>query len=574
MEPEYFPSQRAMKILNNLKLLTKLALPLCLIFVVSAAIVFSARSSLLSLAGETQEIVDVRAARAIEILQVAVALNEATLRQKSITSETNIADIQMLKEGYDTLKQKAIAGADKLIAMSDTPERRSKHETTKRLLGDYFSLADKAISLSLSGKNDEAIRISNNEARDARRKVVEAVNQRINATKKNLDEAKERAVEIANSATQKLTILAALGLTLSIGVLWAIVTLGVTRPLGVMTRAMSRLASGQLDVTVDGTARKDEVGLLARSLQVFKDNAIEAQRLAAAEAVEDAAKMRRARILDELTRAFEHKVSALSHGLAGAASEMEVTAHSMTGIAQQATQQTVIVEGAAERTSVNVQTVAAASEEMSASVQDIVYQVNQSSQIARQAVDKALRTNETVQRLSDTAERITSTASIISGIAAQTNLLALNATIEAARAGEVGRGFAVVANEVKELAGQSARATGEIGERISEIKAATREAVADIQEIGRVITEMSTYAGSVAAAMEEQGAATQEIARNVQQAAHGTEQVKTNISSVREGAGQTSAAASQVLSAAQKLTQHSERLTHEVSAFLADVKAA
>ncbi|MCJ2088348.1 methyl-accepting chemotaxis protein [Methylobacterium sp. E-005] len=574
MESEYFPSRRVMKILNNFTLLTKLTLPLCLIFLVSAAVVFFARSNLLSLADDTQEIVDVRAARAIEILQVAVSLDEATLRQKSITSETNLADIQKLKEGYDALKQKALVGAENLIAMSDTPERKSKHEITRRLLGDYFLLADRANSLSLSGQNAEAIRISNNEARDARRKVVEAVNQRIDATRKNLDEAKNRAVEIANSATQKLTALAAIGLAVSIGVLWAIVALGVTRPLSVMTRAMSHLASGQLDVRVDGTSRKDEVGLLARSLQVFKDNAIEAQRLAAAEAAEDAAKMRRAQILDELTKTFEHKVSALSHGLAGAASEMEVTAHSMTGIAQQSTQQTVIVEGAAERTSVNVQTVAAASEEMSASVQDIVYQVNQSAQIAQQAVDKAIRTNETVQRLNATAERITSAASIIAGIAAQTNLLALNATIEAARAGEVGRGFAVVANEVKELAGQSARATGEIGERISEIRAATREAVSDIQEIGRVITEMSTYAGSVAAAMEEQGAATKEIARNVQQAAHSTEQVKTNISSVREGAVQTSTAASQVLNAAQKLTQHSERLSHEVGAFLAGVKAA
>jgi len=361
---------------------------------------------------------------------------------------------------------------------------------------------------------------------------------------------------------------------MALGVLATMVGRRVTRPILGLSAAMSNLSAGRLDEAVPGQERGDEIGLMARAVQVFKEGLIAKQAAEAAAADEADAKMRRANLLDDLTKRFERNVSVLTQGLAGAATEMETTAQSMTATADDTTQQTLSVAGASQQTSANVQTVAAASEEMAASVQEIVHQVSQSAQIANLAVEKAQRTDATVQRLASTAERISGTVSIISTIAAQTNLLALNATIEAARAGEAGRGFAVVATEVKELAGQTTRATGEIGERIAEIQTATEEAVADIREISRVIADMSTYAASIAVAMEEQGAATQEITRNVQQAARGTEQVTRNITGVREGAGQTSAAAAQVLGAAQELARHTESLTQEVRTFLSSVKAA
>jgi methyl-accepting chemotaxis protein len=563
-----------MRAFNNLPLLAKLAIPAFILVAVAAGLVWMANASLTTLEQTAQSIIDVKAARAVTALQMNVAVDEASISEKNIIIETEEAAMQKQFAAYKGHQATTMAAIDRLIALADTPEGRTTNAGIKADLVAYFAAADRSISLGLKNENDAASKISNGEVRPARKRVVESVNKRVEANLSDLQVAKQFAAQTAASAATALLVTALIGLVLAVALLAFIALYGVSRPLHAMTEAMGRLAGGDLGVAVAGTERRDEVGLLARSLQVFKDNAIAARRLASEQEVENAAKMRRAELLDQITKRFEHNVSALTQGLAGAATEMEATAQSMAGVADQTTQQTVIVAGAAEETSANVQTVAAATEELSASVQEIVHQVTQSAQIAGRAVENAARTDATVRRLAATAERITEFVSVISNIASQTNLLALNATIEAARAGEAGRGFAVVASEVKELAGQTAKATGEIGERITEIQSATHEAVSDIGAISRIIAEMSSYASSIAAAMEEQGAATQEITRNVQEAARGTEQVTTNISGVREGAGQTGAAASQVLSAAQELAQHSESLTREVGSFLANVKAA
>jgi methyl-accepting chemotaxis protein len=354
-----------------------------------------------------------------------------------------------------------------------------------------------------------------------------------------------------------------------------LVARGITRPLRRMTVAMNDLARGRLDVEVPGIGRHDEVGEMAGAVEVFKSNAVARQRLEAEQKETEAgAVVRRKADMRKMADDFEGAVGEIIETVSSASTELEASAGTLSSTAERAEELATMVAAASEEASANVQSVASATEEMAASVNEISRRVQDSAQMAGEAVDQARKTNDRVSELSKAATRIGDVVELINTIAGQTNLLALNATIEAARAGEAGRGFAVVASEVKALAEQTAKATGEIGQQITGIQAATQESVNAIKEISVTIEKLSEISATIASAVEEQGAATQEISRNVQQAAQGTQQVSSNITDVQRGAAETGAASSQVLSAAKSLSGDSGRLRTEVSKFLTSVRAA
>jgi methyl-accepting chemotaxis protein len=361
---------------------------------------------------------------------------------------------------------------------------------------------------------------------------------------------------------------------LSGGIAWMIGR-SISRPLGLLGPRMQALADGSLEGEIPGVGRDDEIGAMAATVQIFKDNAVRIRGLEQAEAETQAhAAAERRAAMESLAGDFERSVNGIVRSVSTAAAGMQTTAQSMTATASDASARAATVGSASQSASNNVGTVAAAAEELSSSVAEISRQVTRSSEIASKAVGDAERTNATVQVLSTGAEKIGEVVKLIHSIAAQTNLLALNATIEAARAGESGRGFAVVASEVKALANQTAKATEEISGQVAAMQASTSDAVAAISGITQTIAQMSEITVSISAAIDQQGDATREIARNIQSVAAGSNEISAHIGGVTQAATATGKAASDVLSNARELDNQSGMLRSAVDGFLAKVRAA
>ena len=364
-----------------------------------------------------------------------------------------------------------------------------------------------------------------------------------------------------------------LGAGLAAGLLGLTIGLLVARssillPLRGITSAMTQIAEGEIEVALPSLDRRDDIGDIARTIEVFRSHVVDNERLRGEQAeIDRQAERRRSDEMAALAREMEQRVQGSIATIGGLASNLHRLADDLTATAERTGQQGVTLAAASETATRNVETVSAAGQELSCSIQEI------SGQVARGAVAEAAATNRTVEGLSTTASHIGDIVAMISGIAAQTNLLALNATIESARAGEAGKGFAVVAHEVKALAGQTANATQDISRQVADVQDVTRQAVEAIHAIAVTIDRIDSFSTAIAGAVEEQSAVTADIARNVAAASEGVRAVSTAVTEVTLAAGETGRMARDVLDASATLTSESRRLEEEVERFLAEIRS-
>lgn len=406
--------------------------------------------------------------------------------------------------------------------------------------------------------------------------TVEHMGTAVTIAEGALDAAKTHA-QAQEAAARRSLIMQAVLLVGALMLAFAIIV-GMRRrvitPLKAIGEAMREVAGGDLSVAVPFADRRDEIGVLAGSLETFKQGAIEKARIEDQQRAQDSRAAQRQQTVEGHLGRFESRIRDTLATLRAASEKMRATSEGMSEVSDETNAQVRLAATASGAASTHVQSVAAASEELSTSISDISRQVSHAAAIANRAVEQTRQTDGTVQGLAATASRIGEVVELINSIASQTNLLALNATIEAARAGESGRGFAVVASEVKSLATQTAKATEEISQQISAVQNVASEAVEAIKGIGGIIGEVSQVATAIAAAVEQQGAATQEITRSTQQAAQGTQEAADNLSGVTAGADATGAAAADVKSAAEVLGVQTRELSDQVHDFLNDIRAA
>ncbi len=551
-----------------------------------------------SYAANFQKVIEARKTREAELAQGINAIGPETRKKLSKIMETALADNDAEAAAFAGSAQEALMLTRLAAVRFLSDPTRDLVNTVKERLKVFLQRTDGLVARLQNPQRKELAREVVTEAGKYEKsflKIVElafAVDKLVNGVM--ADEATEVArladevrtaqgdilknvmteTDASLAAIEKLVIILA-SIALLVGVAAAfIIARGITVPIKSMTGVMTVLADGNLETEVPARDNKDEIGDMAKAVQVFKDNAIRVKQL---EEEQEEQKRRteaeRKAAMRQLADSFEASVGDVIQTVTSAATELQASSEQMAATATETSAQATTVSTASEEASSNVQTVASATEELASSIREIGSQVQRSTVVSEQAVSSAAETSGAIQELSTIVNQIGEIVSLINDIADQTNLLALNATIEAARAGDAGKGFAVVASEVKNLANQTAKATGDIAAQIAKVQTGTGNAVKAIDAISKVIGEMSEISSSIASAVEQQSAATGEIARNVEQASIGTAEVSANITSVEQAASETGAAASQIRNSATDLSQQAEVLKVEVSKFLDQVRS-
>jgi methyl-accepting chemotaxis protein len=511
------------------------------------------------------------------IHQDVLGLNRAEFR---IAADPSAASLSAALEDIDARRSQLRDQLAEATKEADG-EQAAKLTAVAKALEIYLPELDRTVATAKTLGS----KVDNN---DARQQIIDAALQSRDEAEVLGDaveayatfSSKEMDDEVADAEATGSRLKLIMIVTAVIGVLGGLVlgylmaSFAIARPVAASVIRLKQLSEGDTDSAIAGTERKDEIGEIAATMQVFRDNLIRNREMQAREMEEQIARSRRAQAIETLTDSFDSAATVVLRTVASAATELQATAASMTSTAEETARQANVVSSAAEETTASVQTVATATEELSASIHEISNQVTESTRIVGDAVVEAEATNGKVQSLSEAAQKIGDVVRIINEIAGQTNLLALNATIEAARAGEAGKGFAVVASEVKTLATQTAKATDEISGQVRAIQDATAGSAEAIRGIGTTINRVNEISTAIASAVEEQGAATQEIARSVQQAAQGTQEVSSNIVAVSTAAQHTGSAAAQVLSASAELAKQADVMREEVEKYIAGVRAA
>ncbi|MDG5494441.1 methyl-accepting chemotaxis protein [Niveispirillum sp. BGYR6] len=562
--------------LSNFKIATKIFAVvgfLCLVSMAIAGVGMNGTGQMEDMAQESNKAT--RAARlAAQVNRYVVMMNRAEYALAANPAE--VADIEknvieIKKQARDNFSQLENLIDDKQAAM--LANIRQSYDRYENELQSTITRTKSVGTVTMS----DAQKIIYGEVLSSRvvaDKLREGMTDFANYTNNKADLIADKATETGDRVGWILMLVAGFGIAVGAGGAWAISNFGVVKPLTAALDCLRRLANGELNLTIIGKGRRDEIGDMAGAMLVFQENAVQRQKLQEQQEAEQQQRLARAARIQDLVQEFESTMGNVLEVIASATTELEATANSMSSTAEQTEQQSSAVASASEQATANVETMAAATEELAATVQEVTRQMHDARAIADEAAMEAASSRDYVEALETAGERIGDVVALIQDVAGQTNLLALNATIEAARAGEAGKGFAVVASEVKQLANQTARATDEIRGQVEAMRTSIKAAADKIGHVAGVVDRLNRVAASVASAAEQQAAATAEIGRNASEAARGTQEVSSTIHQVREAAGTTASAAGQVLASAGELAHKTVDMRQGISRFIEGVRAA